>query len=79
MKSLFTIGVILIVLGAAALIYGGVTYYTKKDVVDFGGVKIQTEQRKQIPLSPVFGGVAVLVCVGLVVAGRRGSSRGGTN
>ena len=78
MKPLFLIGVILILLGAATLIYGGVTYYTQKDVVDFGGVKIQTEQKKQIPLSPVFGGIAVLVGVVLVVAGRRGSSRAGT-
>jgi len=78
MKPLFLTGVILILLGAAALIYGGVTYYTKKDVVNFGDVKIQTEQRKQIPVSPIFGGVAVLAGVVLVVAGRRGSSRGGT-
>lgn len=78
MKPLFLVGVILILLGTVTLIYGGVTYYTQKDVVDFAGVKIQTEQKKQIPLSPVFGGVAVLAGVVLVVAGRRGSSRAGT-
>jgi hypothetical protein len=78
MKPLFVIGLILILLGAAALIYGGVTYYTKKDVVDFAGVKIQTEQKKQVPLSPVFGGVGVVAGVVLVIAGRLGSSRRAT-
>lgn len=78
MKSLFSIGVILIVLGAAALIYGGVTYYTKKDVVDFGGSKFRPNRKTDPPVAG-FWGVAVLAGVVLVVAGRRGSSRGGTN
>lgn len=38
MNTLTLIGIILIVLGAVGLIYGGITYTSKKDVVDLGAV-----------------------------------------
>ena len=71
MKSYTLIGTILIVVGAIGLIYGDITYTSKKDVVDFGGVKVQTETKEQIPLSPILGGTAVVVGIVLVVVGQR--------
>ena len=76
MKSITLIGIILIVLGAIGLIYEGITYTSKKDVVDFGSVKIQTESKRQIPLSPILGGTAVVVGIVLVVVGQRRTPRG---
>ncbi len=46
MNTLTLIGIILIVLGAVVLIYGGITYTSKKDIVDIGDLKIQTEKQK---------------------------------
>ncbi len=74
MNALRLIGVILIVLGAIALIYGGITYTTNKDVVDFGPVKVQAEQKHSIPLPPLLGGAAVVLGIFMLLAGRRGSS-----
>jgi hypothetical protein len=76
MKSYTLIGIILIVLGTIGLIYGGITYTSKKDVVDFGSVKIKTESKEQIPLSPILGGTAVVVGVVLLIVGQRRTPRG---
>jgi drug/metabolite transporter (DMT)-like permease len=76
MKSYTLIGIILIVVGAMGLIYGGITYTSKKDVVDFGSVKVQTETKEQFPLSPILGGTAVVAGIVLVVLGQRRSPRG---
>ncbi|MGB5105186.1 MAG: DUF3185 domain-containing protein [Candidatus Zixiibacteriota bacterium] len=71
MKVMTIVGIILIVLGAIGLIYGGITYTSSKDVIDLGAVKLEVDQQKQIPLSPIFGGIAMVLGVILVVAGRR--------
>jgi uncharacterized membrane protein YidH (DUF202 family) len=76
MNTLTLIGMILIVLGAVGLIYGGINYTSKKDVVDIGALKIQVDQKEHIPLSPIFGAVAVGVV--LVIVGRRWTPRGRT-
>ena len=78
MNTLTLIGIILIVLGAVVLIYGGITYTSKKNVVDIGDLKIQVDQKEHIPLSPLFGAAAVAVGVVLVIVGRRWTPRGST-
>ena len=78
MNTLTLIGIILIVLGAIGLIYGGITYTSKKNVVDIGDLKIQVDQKEHIPLSPIFGAAAVAVGVVLVIVGRRWTPRGST-
>jgi len=74
MNTLTLIGIVLIVLGAVVLIYGGITYTSKKDVVDFGALKIQVDQKEHLPLSPIFGAAAVGVV--LVIVGRKWTHRG---
>jgi hypothetical protein len=77
MNTLTLIGIILIVLGTIGLIYGGITYTSRKDVVDIGDLKIQVDQKENIPLSPIFGAAAVAVGVVLVLVGLRRPDRGG--
>jgi hypothetical protein len=76
MNVMTIIGIILIVLGVVGLIYGGITYTSSKDVVDLGAVKLQVDQQKQIPLSPIFGAGAVAVGVILMLVGRRRKASG---
>jgi hypothetical protein len=76
MNTLTLIGIILIVLGAVGLIYGGITYISKKDVVDIGALKIQVDQKEHIPMPPIVGAAAVAVGVVLVIVGRRWTPRG---
>jgi hypothetical protein len=67
MRPLAVVGIILIVLGAIALAYQGITYTSKEKVVDLGPLKVEAEKEKTIPLPPVLGGVAIVAGVVLLV------------
>ena len=71
MKTMTLIGIILIVLGVVGLIYGGITYTSSKNVVEVGSMRVQVDEKRQIPLSPIAGAVAVAAGVVLIVVGRR--------
>jgi len=71
MSTTTVIGIVLIALGAVGLIYGGITYTTSSNVLDMGGMHVQVDEKKQVPLSPIAGAVAVVAGVILVVVGRR--------
>ena len=65
------IGILLIVLGVVALAYQGITYTTRKKIVDIGPIQATKDTTKTIPLSPVLGGVALAGGVVLLLAGAR--------
>jgi hypothetical protein len=71
MKPLSIAGIALIVLGLAALAYQGITYTSRETVVDIGPITATAERQKTVPLPPIFGIVAVVAGVGLLVAGSR--------
>ena len=71
MKPISIAGIILIVLGVAALAYQGVTYTTRETVLDIGPVQATAERQKTVPLPPVLGIAAVAGGVGLLVVGMR--------
>jgi len=66
-----TIGVILIVLGLFGLAWGGFTYTTREKVVDIGPIHATREKTHDVPLPPIFGAVALIGGVLLLVAGRK--------
>jgi drug/metabolite transporter (DMT)-like permease len=71
MKSMSIVGVVLIVLGAVALVYQGITYTSRETVLDIGPLHATADRQKTLPLSPVLGIVAVVGGVVLVAAGLR--------
>ncbi len=71
MKGTTIIGIVLIVLGIAALALGGISYTDREKVLDIGPIEATTEERKTIPLPPIAGGAAVVAGVVLVIAGAR--------
>jgi uncharacterized membrane protein len=71
MKSTTVIGVVLIVLGILALMYQGITYTTRKKVVDIGPIQATTKTDKTIPLPPLVGGLALVGGIVLIVAGNK--------
>jgi hypothetical protein len=71
MKPIMLIGLVLIVLGFGALAYQGFTYTTREKIIDIGPIQASADTQKTIPLSPVVGGVAIAVGVGLVIVGRK--------
>lgn len=73
MSSTTWIGIILIVLGALALAYQGITYTSREKIIDIGPVQATADKEKTIPLPPIVGGLALIGGVVLVVAGTRKS------
>lgn len=68
MKSM---GVVLVVIGVLALVYGGISYNRQKTVIDLGSIKATATEHKNIPLSPIMGGVALLGGVLLLAVPRK--------
>ena len=77
MNIMTIIGIILVVLGVVGLIYGGITYTSRENVVDMGSVHLQVDEKHQIPLSPIAGAAAVAAGVIMIIVGRRRPTRGG--
>lgn len=67
-------GIILIVLGALALAYGGFTYTRSEEVLDVGPISASVENRERVPISPIAGGIAIALGIGLMIAGSRKGS-----
>ena len=65
-------GIALIVIGIIALLYGGITYTTREKVLDIGPIEATAKTRKTIPLPPVFGAVAIVGGIALLVVAGRG-------
>ncbi len=71
MRPIAIVGVVLIVLGLAALVYQGVTYTSRETVIDIGPLHATADREKTLPLPPVLGIAAVAGGVVLLVAGVR--------
>jgi len=61
MKTYTLIGIILIVVGIAIFAYQGITYTTREKVVDLGPVHMTADKTRTLPLSPIVGGIVLLV------------------
>ena len=72
-SSYMAIGVVLVILGAAALIWQKFSYTQHETLVDVGSVNITAETRKSLPLPPILGGIALAGGVGLIIVGARKS------
>lgn len=71
MKPISLVGIVLIVLGALALAYQGITYTHREKILDIGSIHATEDEQKQIPLPPIVGALALLGGIGLLVAGAR--------
>lgn len=71
MKTISIVGIILIILGVAALAYQGITYTEREENIDLGAVEFDVEQKETIPLPPVVGAAALVGGIVLLVIGKR--------
>ena len=65
------LGMILVVLGLFGLAWGGFTYTTREKIVDIGPIHATREKTHDVPLPPIFGGLALIGGVVLLIAGRK--------
>lgn len=66
------LGVILIVAGAAMLIYGGFSFTRNDTVIDAGPIEINAEKEEHVPISPILGGIILATGAVLVIRKPRG-------
>jgi hypothetical protein len=74
MKPIMLAGIVLVVLGALALAYQGITYTRQEDVINVGPIHATTDRQERIPLPPVLGGLALAGGVVLLVMGAKKST-----
>lgn len=73
MKPYTLIGIILIVVAAAAFAYQGISYTTREKVVDLGPLQVTADKTRTLPLSPLVGGIALIGGIALLVMGQKKS------
>jgi hypothetical protein len=71
MRAGVVVGIVLIVAGALALAYQGISYTREREVLEVGPISATAETRERIPIPPILGGLAIAAGVVLIVVGRR--------
>jgi hypothetical protein len=64
-------GYILIILGTLMLVFNGINYTKKKEIVDLGPLEINKKENRRIGWPMWAGGIAVAAGIVLVLADRK--------
>ena len=65
------VGFVLVILGLLALVYGGISYNRQRTVLDVGPFRATATEQKNVPLSPIVGGIVLLSGILLLVIPRK--------
>jgi hypothetical protein len=60
-------GLVLVVIGIVALVFGGVFWTDRDTVIDAGPLEVQTEETEGVALPPIVGGLALVGGIILLV------------
>lgn len=74
MKPITIVGIVLILGGVAALVFGGITYSKNETVLDVGGLQLEAKTKESIPIPQIAAILAAIAGIGLVVVGARSKS-----
>ncbi|GGI26092.1 hypothetical protein [Pedobacter mendelii] len=66
-----TVGLILILIGIAMLVWTGFTYTRKEKIVDAGPIQISADREKSVNWPPYAGGIILVAGVFVFVASKR--------
>lgn len=67
MTTMRIAGLVLVVIGIVALVWGGVFWTDRDTVIDAGPLTVTTEDREGVALPPVVGGIALVGGIVLLV------------
>jgi hypothetical protein len=73
MTAMRIAGLLLVVVGIVALVWGGVFWTERDTVIDAGPLQVTTEDREGVALPPVVGGIALVAGIVLLVLPARKS------
>ena len=71
MKNLTMLGVLLIVIGVGALVFGNISFTETKPLIKAGPLEVNTQEEHRVSIPTIAGIVILLAGAGLLVAGRR--------
>lgn len=74
MKGTSIAGIVLIVLGIIGLVYQGIGYTKRKDVLDVGPIHATKDTHETLPIPPIVGGIALIGGIALLVAGSKSTA-----
>jgi len=74
MRTASLVGILLIILGIVAFVYGGFSYTKRERVLDMGPIHATAEERHTVPIPRILGGIALVGGIVLLVAGTRKSA-----
>lgn len=74
MKTATIAGIVLIVLGIIGLVYQGIGYTKRKDVLDVGPIHATKDTHETIPIPPIVGGIALVGGIVLLVVGAKSTA-----
>ena len=55
------VGAVLVLLGMAGLMFGGISYNKKETIAQIGDLKMQATEKRQLALPPAVNGLAILI------------------
>jgi uncharacterized membrane protein len=67
------IGIVLVILGIVALVYGGFSYNRSRTVLKVGSVNVTATESRSVAVPAVAGVIVLVGGVALLVAGKRRS------
>lgn len=67
------VGLVLVVLGIVALVWGGVFWTNRETLIDVGPLEVTTEEREGVRVPTIVGVIALIGGVVLLIAPARGS------
>ncbi len=71
MRGLFALGIVLLLVGLAVLVWPAIPYTERKKAIDIGPIEVQTETEKHVFVPPLVGVAAAASGAALIAMGRR--------
>ena len=65
----FVVGLIVAVVGALALWFGGIPYRDRTEIVDIGDFEAAVEEEERLDIAPLLGGAILVLGLGIMVYG----------
>jgi len=72
MKPLTIVGLILVALGLAGLLFGGITWTKSREKTDLGLFEVTLENKEHFAIHPAIGAVLLVAGGAVLWSGRRG-------
>ena len=66
-----TLGIIMIIVGAAMLIWTGFSFTRKEKVVDIGALEISADKKEHVNWPPYVGGIVLVAGIVVVASSKR--------